>query len=147
MIPNFFVSAMLGESPTIHGDGQQARDFTFVASAVQANMLAAFTDEAAGQVFNVACGEKTSINQLAEAIAEIAGTSHEPGPRRCPRGDIRDLGREHRQGQVHARVRAHVALREGLERTYEYLKADDSIISRVREHRQWVALARLSFRR
>lgn len=141
VIPNFFVSAMLGEPPTIHGDGDQARDFTFVASAVQANMLAAFTDEAAGQVFNVACGDKTSINQLAEAIAEIAGTSHEPIHVDARAGDIRVSVANIEKARSMLGYEPTVGLREGLERTYEYLRADDSIISKVREHRQWVALA------
>jgi UDP-glucose 4-epimerase len=141
VIPNFFVSAMLGESPTIYGDGNQARDFTFVSGAVHANMLAAFKDEAAGQVFNVACGEKTSVNQLAEAIAEIAGTSHDPVHAGARAGDIRVSVANIDKARSVLGYEPTVGLREGLERTYEYLRADDSIISKVREHRQWVALA------
>src|SRR4029453_18472301 len=89
VIPNFFVSAMLGESPTIFGDGEQARDFTYVANSVQANVQAAFVEEAAGQVFNIACGHKTSINQLAEAVAEISGHAQPPLHVEPRAGDIR----------------------------------------------------------
>jgi nucleoside-diphosphate-sugar epimerase len=141
VIPNFFVSAMLGESPTIYGDGDQARDFTFVANAVQANVLAAFTKEAAGQVFNVACGQKTSINQLAEAIAEITGTAHEPSHVAERAGDIRMSVASIDKARSVLGYEPTIGLREGLEQTYEHLCADDSIIPKVREHRQWVALA------
>jgi nucleoside-diphosphate-sugar epimerase len=141
VIPNFFISAMLGESPTIHGDGEQSRDFTFVANAVQANVRAAATPEAAGQVFNVACGEKTSINQLADAIAEIAGTSHAPDHVDARAGDIRISVANIEKARSVLGYEATIGLRDGLEQTYEYLFADDSIIPKVREHRQWVALA------
>jgi UDP-glucose 4-epimerase len=141
VIPNFFVSAMLGEPPTIHGDGEQSRDFTFVANAVQANIRAATTTEAAGEVFNVACGERTSINELAGAIAEIAGTSHAPIHTEARAGDIRVSVANVEKARSVLGYEPTIGLREGLEQTYEYLCADDSIIPKVREHRQWVALA------
>jgi UDP-glucose 4-epimerase len=141
VIPNFFVSAMLGEPPTIFGDGDQARDFTFVANAVQANVLAATTKEAAGQVFNVACGEKTSVNQLAQAIGEIAQSSHEPLHAKARAGDIRISVADIEKARRLLGYEPTIGLREGLERTYEHLSADDSILPKVREHRQWLALA------
>jgi UDP-N-acetylglucosamine/UDP-N-acetylgalactosamine 4-epimerase len=141
VIPNFFVSAMLGESPTIHGDGGQSRDFTFVANAVQANLLAASTEKAAGQVFNVACGEKTSINQLAGEIADITGHSHPPIHVEARAGDIRISVANIAKGQSVLGYDPAIGLRDGLERTYEHLRADESMIPKVREHRQWVALA------
>jgi UDP-glucose 4-epimerase len=141
VIPNFFISAMLGESPTIHGDGDQSRDFTFVANAVQANVRAASTPEAAGEVYNVACGEKTSINELAEAIADIAGTSESPAHVEARAGDIRISVANIEKARSVLGYEPVIGLRDGLEKTYEYLSADDSIIPKVREHRQWVALA------
>jgi nucleoside-diphosphate-sugar epimerase len=141
VIPNFFISAMLGESPTIHGDGHQSRDFTFVANAVQANVLAAFTKKAAGQVFNVACGDKTSINELANAIAEITGKTHPPLHADPRAGDIRISVANVDKARSMLGYEPAIGLREGLERTYEYLRGDESIIPKVREHRQWVALA------
>jgi nucleoside-diphosphate-sugar epimerase len=141
VIPNFFISAMLGESPRIYGDGHQARDFTFVANAVQANILAAVTKEAAGQIFNVACGAKTSINQLAESIAEITGESYPPTHAESRAGDIRISVANVDKARSVLGYEPTVALREGLEQTYEYLREDESIIPKVREHRQWLALA------
>jgi nucleoside-diphosphate-sugar epimerase len=141
VIPNFFVSAMLGESPTIYGDGGQSRDFTFVANAVQANLLAASVEKAAGQVFNVACGEKTSINQLTEEIADITGHSHPPIYADARAGDIRISVANVDKARSVLGYDPAIGLREGLERTYEHLRADESMIPKVREHRQWVALA------
>lgn len=87
-----FVSALLrGKAPTINGDGEQTRDFTFVGNAVSANLLAcAAGSEAAGEVFNVACNERTSLNTLYKRLQELLGTqiAAQYGPPRS--GDVRD---------------------------------------------------------
>ena len=63
-----------GERPVIYGDGEQSRDFTFVDNAVHANLLAASYDgRLNGEVFNVACGDRVSVNQLAEEMAKLQG--------------------------------------------------------------------------
>ena len=69
-IPKFIDKMMLGETITINGDGGQTRDFTFVNNAVKANILALASnnDQAFGRVFNVACGQYFSLNQVIEAI-------------------------------------------------------------------------------
>jgi nucleoside-diphosphate-sugar epimerase len=86
-----FVSALLrGEAPTINGDGEQTRDFTFVANAVAANLLACSAPEAAGEVFNIACGERTSLNHVYARLQELLGTGI-PARYGPPRpGDVRD---------------------------------------------------------
>ena len=68
-IPKFISTLLHGAQPTIFGDGNQTRDFVFVADIVRANRLAAATPAAAGQVFNVACQEATSVNFLVQLIA------------------------------------------------------------------------------
>ena len=87
-----FVSALLrGEAPTINGDGEQTRDFTYVGNAVTANLLAcAASAEVAGEVFNIACNERTSLNRLYSRLQELLGSDIEPvyGPPRA--GDVRD---------------------------------------------------------
>ncbi len=83
---------MRGEQPLIFGDGEQGRDFTFVANAVSANLLAAQAPAAnvAGHVFNIACGERYTLNQTFQVMAELLGFTQPPiyGPART--GDIRD---------------------------------------------------------
>jgi len=75
----------------INGDGSHSRDFTFVANAVQANIAALFTDnkEAVNQVYNIACGEQTSLLQLFDALKEEASSELVPhhGPDRA--GDVK----------------------------------------------------------
>lgn len=87
-----FIPKMLrGEQPTIHGDGEQTRDFTFVANAVEANLLActAPADKVAGRAFNVATGSRVSLNQTFEMLKKLTGYTREAihGPDRT--GDIK----------------------------------------------------------
>ncbi|MBS1654727.1 MAG: SDR family oxidoreductase [Bacteroidetes bacterium] len=91
VIPLFVKAILENKSPVINGDGGHSRDFTFVANAVQANINALFTDnkEAVNQVYNIACGEQTSLTQLFELLKKEAGSSVEAiyGPERT--GDVK----------------------------------------------------------
>ncbi|HDQ45723.1 MAG TPA: SDR family NAD(P)-dependent oxidoreductase [bacterium] len=78
VVSKFFESLMNGQSPQIHGDGEQTRDFTYVADAVEATLLAAYHPRAVGEVFNVGSGKETSINELVSRIIEIIGTKARP---------------------------------------------------------------------
>src|SRR5947209_7216035 len=68
VIPNFIAALLADRSPTIYGDGEQSRDFTFVDNAVEANIMAMDATGVAGQVFNVACGRRVTLNQLLEEL-------------------------------------------------------------------------------
>jgi UDP-glucose 4-epimerase len=86
-----FARALLdARPPTIHGDGEQTRDFTRVENVVRANLLALEKDVEPGTVINVGVGERLSINTLYRAMSEIAGVDLAPihGPARP--GDVRD---------------------------------------------------------
>jgi nucleoside-diphosphate-sugar epimerase len=74
VIPKFIISILNGESPRIYGDGEQSRDFTFVDNVVRANVLAAEAKDVAGEVFNVGCGARYSLNYLLERLNTILGT-------------------------------------------------------------------------
>jgi nucleoside-diphosphate-sugar epimerase len=91
VIPLFASAALEGRPPTVFGDGEQSRDFTYVSNVVHANMLAVTTDrkETAGRVYNVGAGSRTTINELWRAMAELTGAS--VAPRREPprAGDVR----------------------------------------------------------
>ena len=82
---------MAGRSPVIHGDGEQTRDFTYVADAVEATLLAAVSPRAEGQVYNVGTGRESTINQLATAICAISG--RDVLPRHIERRDIDNIRR------------------------------------------------------
>jgi nucleoside-diphosphate-sugar epimerase len=85
-----FVDRMLkGQSPTIYGDGEQTRDFTYVSNAVEANMLAAESNRGIGEVMNIANGEKVSINELFKLVRQILGREDiEPDYQPARTGDI-----------------------------------------------------------
>lgn len=90
VIPLFMKAAMENKAPTINGDGSYSRDFTFVQNAVNANIRSLFTDnsEAHNQIYNIACGERTSLKELWSHIQAAAGIELEAnyGPNRV--GDI-----------------------------------------------------------
>ncbi|HET8803154.1 MAG TPA: SDR family oxidoreductase [Aequorivita sp.] len=91
VIPLFMQALKDEKAPTINGDGEQTRDFTFVQNAVQANVRAFFAEETAvNQVFNVAYGERISLNTLWENLQNISGKKIAAvyGPTR--KGDVRD---------------------------------------------------------
>ncbi|WP_343764000.1 SDR family oxidoreductase [Gangjinia marincola] len=92
VIPLFIEALQKNHSPTIHGDGEQTRDFTFVENAVQANIKAFFSDKSAtNQIFNVAYGDRISLNELWNILKNISGKTSAKavhGPKR--QGDVRD---------------------------------------------------------
>jgi nucleoside-diphosphate-sugar epimerase len=91
VIPKFVTSALENQAPTIFGDGEQTRDFTFVDNVVRANMLACEAPrEACGGVYNVGCGKQVSLNDLWRCISEQTGTSVEPEYQPFRAGDVRD---------------------------------------------------------
>ena len=84
-----FATAMIDDSrPQVHGDGTQSRDFTYIENVVVGNMLAMHADQAPGEVFNIACGDRISLLDLIEQLNRLLGKSIEPqfGPPRP--GDI-----------------------------------------------------------
>jgi UDP-glucose 4-epimerase len=102
VIPLFVDAIRQGRPPVIYGDGEQTRDFTFVENVVQANLACRTAPEsAAGGVYNVACGDRTSVNRLARMIAEKLGSDIQPKYQAPRPGDVRDsqaanaLAREH----------------------------------------------------
>lgn len=90
VVPRFIQAIQTGVPVTIHGDGMQTRDFAFVENAVQANIKAAFATEAAlNQVYNVAVGEKFSINDVYTGISELLNNAKPPQYVETRAGDIR----------------------------------------------------------
>jgi len=123
VIPRFLRACLLGERPRIYGDGEQTRDFTFVADAVSANVLAADAPRASGRVMNVGGGGRTSLNALLAAIREVTNSTleaiHEPGRA----GDVRDSLASLDRARDLIGYAPQVDLREGLRRTLESMQA------------------------
>ncbi len=87
VIPKFITSILDNKPPTIYGDGEQSRDFTFVKYVVEANILAAGSD--ATGVFNIACGRRITINKLVDMINEILGKDVKPVYVASRAGDVK----------------------------------------------------------
>jgi nucleoside-diphosphate-sugar epimerase len=88
-IPAFVTSILKEERPTIYGDGEQTRDFTYVDNVVEANLLAARAEKVEGQVLNVACGESVTVNEIIAMINEATGKSVKPVYTDARPGDVK----------------------------------------------------------
>jgi UDP-glucose 4-epimerase len=77
VIPRFITAAMRQEPVTIFGDGEQSRDFTYIDNVVDANIAAMSADGVAGGVYNIACGERVSLNELVTLLRTTLGTDIE----------------------------------------------------------------------
>jgi UDP-glucose 4-epimerase len=124
VIPKFVTRMAGGQPPLIFGDGEQTRDFTYIDNVVQANLLGAEApEEACGEAYNVACGERISLLELVDRINRVLGTDFAPEHAEARPGDIRhslagiDKIREKLGFEVS------VGLNEGLERTVRHFTA------------------------
>ncbi len=90
VIPLFIEAALARRRPIIYGDGEQTRDFTYVANVVQANLLAADAGCVYGNVINIAARERTSVNDLWLRIRDIVGTNVKADYAPSRKGDVRD---------------------------------------------------------
>jgi nucleoside-diphosphate-sugar epimerase len=88
-IPAFVTSILKNKPPTIYGDGEQSRDFTYVDNVVEANLLAAGVKKTEGQVVNIACGEAITVNAIIKMINEITGKSVRPVYAPTRKGDVK----------------------------------------------------------
>ncbi len=123
VIPNFITAALKGTRPVVYGDGEQTRDFCFIENTVNANLAAAATsNELKGQVVNVACGERISLNQLLGHIGEITGKKLEAEYRPTRAGDVRDSLASIDAARALIGYAPKVLVREGLERTVAAFK-------------------------
>lgn len=122
VIPLFVTAVLDGRRPTIYGTGDVTRDFTFVENVVDANIRAATTPDVGHLTCNVACGERTSLLGLLDAICSAAGRQMEPifGPPRP--GDIHDSLADITLARRHLGYEVSVPFREGIERTVAWYR-------------------------
>jgi UDP-glucose 4-epimerase len=91
VIPKFITAAIRNEAPTVHGDGEQTRDFCFIDNTVSANLKAMSTsNKLSGEVVNIACGERISLNQLLDILGDEVGHKIERKYTEPRAGDVRD---------------------------------------------------------
>lgn len=124
VIPLFAEAVIKNVSPKINGDGEHSRDFTYVDNAVRANILSLFTEEneAVNTVYNIACGQQTSLNELFDALRKEAGSELQAvyGPERT--GDVKhSLADISKAGKLLG-YQPLVTVNEGLQKTFQWYK-------------------------
>jgi nucleoside-diphosphate-sugar epimerase len=122
VIPKFTDAFMRCDKPTIFGDGEQSRDFTFIANAVSANLLAAEAPRAPGRVLNVGNGTRTTLNQLLRLIARECGVAPDATYAPPRKGDVLHSQADIRAAREVIGYSPDVGLEEGLRRTVAWFK-------------------------
>ena len=120
VIPNFITKILNREQPTIFGDGEQSRDFSYVANIVDANILASKAESVSGEVFNIACAEQITVKTLASKINEILGTQIHPIHDEPRPGDIRHSLADISKATKMLKYEPKFSFQEGLVRTIEW---------------------------
>jgi nucleoside-diphosphate-sugar epimerase len=123
LIPNVATRILRGESPIVYGDGEQTRDFCFIANVVHANLLAATAPKISGEVVNIACGQRTSVNDVIRLANKLAGKNM-PADYQPPRaGDIKHSLADISKAKAVIGYEPQVQFEEGLKRALDYYRA------------------------
>jgi UDP-N-acetylglucosamine 4-epimerase len=122
VIPVFIDALLKGESPFINGDGEQSRDFTFIENAVQANIRGMFSqvEGAAGKVYNIAFGERTTVNELYFNLKDLVGSDVNPTYRDPRQGDVIDSLADISKAKAFLAYNPQVNIKDGLEVTLKW---------------------------
>jgi nucleoside-diphosphate-sugar epimerase len=123
VVPRFLRAYLDGEPPVIYGDGQQSRDFTYVDNVVEANLLAAEAPGAAGEVINVACGERVTLVELCRQLQQLTACHVAPRFDSERRGDVKHSLASIEKARVLLGYAPGVGLAEGLRRLVEWTRA------------------------
>ncbi len=124
VIPKFATAMLNGQQPTIYGDGEQTRDFTYIGNVIHGNLLAAEApaEQVAGQVFNLAAGGQTSLNELVEMMQELTGFN-KPALYDPPRtGDIKHSRADISKAQERMGYEPVFTMLEGLRKTVDWYR-------------------------
>ena len=120
VIPKFILAFLEDRRPVVHGDGEQSRDFSYVDNAVEANLLAAAAKDVAGKTFNIACGERITLNDILGELRDLTGkqieaTYEDPRP-----GDLRHSLADISAAREQLGYKPGVGVRDGLQRTLDW---------------------------
>jgi len=121
VIPKFVAALLSGQTPVLHGDGLQSRDFTYVSNVVEANILAASASGVAGEVFNIACGEQITVASVLGQIARLLECPCVPEYIPVRNGDVRHSRADIAAAAERLGYQPRILFAEGLENTvYTY---------------------------
>lgn len=122
VIPKFITALLAGEQPTVFGDGEHSRDFTYIDNVVEANLLAATAPDVAGQRFNIACGKRISLNFLLDELRAILGSEVEARYLESRAGDVPHSLADISRAQEQLGYSPSIEFGDGLRRTVEYFQ-------------------------
>ena len=122
VIPKFIDALLQGSPPIIFGDGEQSRDFTYIGNVVQANLLAMSAEHLHGEAINIACAERTSLNQLVNVLRKILGSKLSPVYEEPRKGDVRHSLADIRRGKELLNYEPKVGVELGLKKTVEFFQ-------------------------
>ena len=122
VIPRFINALHHRDSPIVFGDGEQSRDFTYIDNAVQANLLAMSAERLRGEVINIACGKRTSLNQLLNILKDILRSKVSPVYREARKGDVKHSLADISKGKQSIDYDPKVEIEIGLEKTVKYFQ-------------------------
>jgi UDP-glucose 4-epimerase len=122
VLSRFITTLLKGERPTIFGNGEQSRDFTYVSNVVQANWLACHAPGASGKVFNIACGERISLNEIIVVLNRLLGTSLQPIYEPVRAGDVKHSLADISRAKEGLQFEPSVSFEEGLRKTVEWYR-------------------------
>ncbi len=125
-IPLFIAAIRAGRAPTVYGDGEQSRDFTYIDNVVQANLLAAQASEAVGKVFNIGVGGAVTVNHVIAQINKLLGKDVRPKFVAPRPGDVRHSHADISLARKHLGYEPKVSFEEGLHRTVEWMDEETS---------------------
>jgi len=120
VVPIFISRLLEGRGATIYGDGEQSRDFTYVKNVVDANLLAARSGGAGGEMVNIACGSKYTINDLYSRIKALVGRGEEPVYEASRPGDVKHSQADVTKARELLGFSCSVSFEEGLKKTVEW---------------------------
>ncbi len=124
VIPRFLTALIEKRRPIVFGDGEQTRDFTYIANVVQANLLAATASQAVGRAMNIGCGEQISLNSVLRIAGELLGVTVDAEYRDPRPGDVRDSLADISLSQRLLGYKPIVSFSKGLAYTLEALRTD-----------------------
>jgi nucleoside-diphosphate-sugar epimerase len=124
---SLFATALIeGRQPTIYGDGEQTRDFTYVANVVDGVLRACEAPKAAGEAINVACGTRISLNELLRVMNTVVGTDLQPIYKEARAGDVKDSQADITKARTLLGYSPLVGLEEGLRHTLEWCRSQSA---------------------
>jgi len=121
-IPAFVTAILKDQPPTIYGDGEQSRDFTYIDNIVHANLLAARVKKTAGEVVNVACGEAVTVNAIIDMINRLLGKNVKPIYAPARAGDVKHSLADITAARKLIGFEPVVLFREGLEKSIDWYR-------------------------